>query len=105
MSRRVRVTVEGDATESPAHGVLRVYVGASRCVMVDPSWSGVSVEDVAPPRVWTDGDVAQGLRYVWTRHRGQWHTPAELHALDDHEVTEGVDGCEGWTALRYQAGE
>ena len=105
MSRRVRVTLEGDAHGFPGSDVLRVFVGASQCVTVDPSWPHVSVEDVEPPRVWTDGDVVQGVQHVWTRHGTAWHTPAVGGVLTDALVSEGVGGCEQWTPLRYQHGD
>lgn len=99
--RPVRVTIDGEAY-SPAAGVLIVVRqdGGKVCLAEGP---GVLVEDVEPPRVWTDGDVVldhlTGL--VWTRHGGKWHSP-DTEPVSDQWVTKDVE--HGDIVLRYQSG-
>ena len=112
--RRVRVVIEGTAREvSNRCGVLRIDLplddsGLLPTVMVNPSWPGVTVEEVAPSYNWQDGDVV--LRplpepQVWSRGHGRWLTPMGHGFRTDGEVQMNVTGTAGWTVLRYQAGE
>ena len=124
IDRPVRVTIEGTAhklgSESNPVEVLRVkYAGGS--VVIVPG-HGVTVEDIEPPRVWTDGDVVQidtgRVLHTYTRNtalNGDW-CPWESHAdsMSDAGMTDYVTGAVSlvhtqaeWSVrvLRYQAGE
>lgn len=115
--RRVRVTVEGEAREvSGRCGVLRIDLAADASglvptVMVNPAWSGVSVEDVAPSYNWRDGDVVQHDPEGWTltRDRGRWASSRNPAAVwTDGMVSQSILPANGWgrfVLLRYQGGE
>lgn len=113
-TRRARITIEGDVREvSGRCGVLRVDLprddtGLVPTVMVNPSWAGVSVEDLAPSYNWQDADAVlshANAPNVWSRLGGRWLTPLGDGYRTDGEVTQNVTGPAGWTVLRYQAGE
>lgn len=106
--RPVRVTIDGEAY-SPAEGVLIVVRqdGGKVCL---PEGPGVTVEDIVPPRVWTDGDVVRvnpnrGPAYVAHRVGGHWPTTVG-GTLEDSHMDHVVDR-DGFSVqvLRYQAGE
>lgn len=115
--RPVRVVLEGEAVEVTREGLpmlLRVYpTGSGITALVDPAAASVTVEDIAPPRVWMDGDVVQHSEDTWTltRERGQWlstRIPNKAGYWTDEKVTAGVvDNGNGWGSLRvlrYQHG-
>ena len=101
--QHVRVTLEGTATCEPGGQILRLRMGgaaAGPLVLVSKAWPGVTVEDVANPRVWTDHDVVQHVESgrVFSRGGDQWSD------ADDRAVTTGAaDGT--YRVLRYQAGD
>lgn len=113
--RRVRVVIEGTAREvSNRCGVLRLDLplddsGLLPTVMVNPTWPGVTVEEVAPSYNWQDGDaVVSTTNQVWSRDGGRWLTPFGNGYRTDGEVFEFVSKPaeqNPWTVLRYQAGE
>ena len=112
--RPVRVTIDGEAY-SPAEGVLIVVRqdGGKVCLVEGP---GVLVEDVEPPRVWTDGDVIQVrvLSGYWCATRtndGEWWTTAQAQRPErehkpwgDDDTVSGIVGRGVATVLRYQSG-
>lgn len=106
--RPVRVTLEGEAYRPHgADSVLMVVLASGHKVCLTEGL-GVTVEDVAPPRVWTDGDVVQHPRgnYVAQRRHGEWRTttmPPD-QSWPDSKVNEAVAAA-GLLVLRYQAGE
>lgn len=111
MTRQVRITLEGDATnvvDSHGHptGCLRVRYAPARgelpaaSVFVDTRAESVTVEDVTPERVWTDGDVVQHVPTGQAFVRGEAAWPADC----DTEVDEGVGDGE-YRVLRHQAGD
>lgn len=73
---RVRVTIEGERVEALSDALLRVRTDEGTVVCLPARDLGVSVEDVSPERVWTDGDVVQAqlgsLPLTYTRQRGEW---------------------------------
>jgi hypothetical protein len=110
--RPVRVTIEGEAY-SPAGGVLIVVRKDGGKIVFPSAAAGVTVEDIVPPRVWTDGDVVQHSTDTWTltRERGQWlstRQPDQPDYWTDDMVTKALrDNRNGWgrlVALRYQHG-
>lgn len=111
MSRHVRVTVEGVTTQSD--GVLRIRVGAGGpspafpLLLIDSGWPGVTVEDVTPGRVWTDGDVIDHNGEVWVRVGGAWRsTLANSRRLEDDRAEATLSLYPRTTTLvRYQHGE
>ena len=113
--RRVRVVIEAEAHEiSGKCGLLRLDMerdetGLVPVVMVNPSWAGVSVEDVAPSYNWQDGDAVQDTfgGEVFARHGGVWSgTMAQVHGrVTDGTVTSWLNDDSEWLVLRYQAGE
>lgn len=110
MSGRVRLTIEGERTSHSGNAVVRVKYGPNASVLVDTTHDTVTVEDIVPPRVWTDGDVVQEVASdrVWRRvHRedGQhaWSN-GFLAVRTDHAVSALVARGDN-RVLRYQAGE
>ena len=109
-ARHVRVIIDGDAREVGG-AVLRVFYGANMSTLVDTSMAAVTVEDVAPPRSWTPGDVVAGDATVYMRDRdGMWRGVCSsgfpLTAVDQ-DMTKATDpgqGADAMTVLRYQAG-
>lgn len=108
--RRVRVTVEADAHEvSGKCGLLRLDMpadatGLSPVVMVNPSWPGVTVEDLAPSYNWQDGDVILSvLGNVFVRDAGRWYSTGHSVRWTDGMVSAEIR--DGGTVLRYQVGE
>ncbi|SDL15412.1 hypothetical protein SAMN05428985_11086 [Nocardioides sp. YR527] len=73
-TRRVRVTVEGDAHYIGKN--LRVVTPEGPTIVVGEDWAGVTVEDLAPEYVWTDADVVQwiGTDVTYTRRRMEGNT-------------------------------
>lgn len=74
--QRVRVTIEGHARIVSRDGnALRVAAdGDGGVILLDTRSPGVTVEHVAEPWTWTDGDVVQQETAGWTltRFRGDW---------------------------------
>ena len=110
--QHVRITLEGVADGVPDGQVLRVRMGGSDgpLVLVSKAWPGITVEDVTPPRTWTDGDVVQSPTHVYSRDGGEWrgHSMSGLGpAGGPHsDGTTARDVASGFlTVLRYQAGE
>lgn len=108
-TRRARITIEGDVHEvSSRCGILRVDLprddtGLVPTVMVNPSWAGVSVEDLAPSYNWQDGDVVLSEGSVWVREGGRWNATKNPFWSSDGDVSKYAR--EGAEVLRYQAGE
>ena len=103
-ARRVRVTVEGTA-EQASHmpSVLRIQLGSGH-LYVDTAAPGVTLEELAPPRTWSDGDVVQGAGAAWSRVDGQWLCPdsfGDCQAARDADVDDQV-ATGRWQVLRYQ---
>lgn len=107
--RPVRVTLEGEAYR-PTPGsdnVLMVVLPSGSKVCLTEGL-GITVEDIEPPRVWTDGDVVQaptGLTY--SRDHGEWtgysRNVGRLGPHSDEETARDVRN--GFlTVLRYQHG-
>lgn len=106
-TRRVRVTLEGEARDIIPGAVIRVYVDGGSSVLLTAG-QGVTVEDIEPARVWLDGDVVQapdpgGLVYV--RSDGEWrgigHRGTTYGPHADDETTRNVES--GFLrVLRYQ---
>ena len=116
IDRPVRVTIEGNAHEY-SDNTLRVF-HADSSILINRNTPGVTVENVEPERVWTDGDVVQidtgrvlhtytrdtdlnGTNYPWSGH---------ADSMSDAGMTDYVSGSfapDGWTVrvLRHQAGE
>jgi hypothetical protein len=114
--RSVRVTVEGATLQMNDCGVVRVRVGADLpgaeafpLLVLDASWPGVTVETVEQPRTWTDGDVIVGASgSVWGRRGGRWNLAGDSCGscdLTDAAAEQALRSDEGYTLLRYQAGE
>lgn len=105
-SRRVRLTIVGDAYPV-AHdpNLLRVGYGVMSSLMVNAAELGVTVEDVADERVWTDGDAVRGRALVWSRLGGEWHAITEhgVQTARDADVSHEV-AADSWAVLRYQHG-
>lgn len=103
-ARRVRVTVEGTA-EQASHmpSVLRIQLGSGH-LYVDTAAPGVTLEELAPPRTWTDGDVVQGAGAAWSRVDGQWLCPSAFgfsSTAQDGDVNDLLASGK-WQVLRYQ---
>lgn len=112
--RRVLVTIEGTAREMLRPGLpdmLRVRPeGSPVTVLVDPDAPGVTVETIAPPRVWTDGDVVQeaDTDRVWRRvlrEDGCHRWTNGFLALRTDGVVDDMLARGQVRVLRYQAGE
>lgn len=103
--RRVRIVL--DALVVPAGHrpeVLRVRQDNGSVTYVDTTAPGVTVEDVAPAPVWSEGDVVQAddLVVFWRGAR-LWSglSPAgDAEYMTDDEVTAA-----GYSVLRYQGGQ
>lgn len=111
-TRRVRVTIETDAATIPKTDLIRINTGEGIAVF-DPKASHVTVEDLAPSRVWTDGDVVQVIATdeVLRRRRIEGNTSKWFRGLDliifartDSAINRAVEVGEV-RILRYQAGE
>ena len=115
--RPVRVTIEG--TGRPVGhdpDLMRLDYNGS-VLLVNVANDGVTVENIDPPRVWTDGDVVQidtgRILHTYTRSAGShgdtypWASTGD--SMSDVGMTSYVDNPSpaGWTVrvLRYQAGE
>jgi hypothetical protein len=108
--QHVRITLEGVAECVPDGQVLRVRMGGSDgpLVLVSKAWPGVSVEDVTPPRTWTDGDVIAEGSDVWARVDGRWlkaGADKRWGASDDTANRTLARYPLATTVLRYQVGE
>lgn len=111
--QRVRITIEADAAPIPGNsGLIRINTGEGVAVF-DPKASHVTVEDLAPSRVWTDGDVVQVIATdeVLRRRRIEGNTSKWFRGLDliifartDSAINRAVEVGEV-RILRYQAGE
>lgn len=109
VKRPVRVTLEGEAY-SPAANVLMVVLPSGHKVCLTEGL-GIAVEDIEPPRVWTDDDVVHvnvrsGRAYVAHRQNGTWPTTAGGVLQDEHIelVLSGTSDSLSGTVLRYQHG-
>lgn len=104
--RRVRITLEAMAVQSGhSADVLRIRQDNGSVTWIDTR--GVTVEDVTPARVWTDGDVVRHAddNYVAHRVAGGWHTTTSRGVWsDDEKVSQHVESGR-LVVLRYQAGE
>lgn len=116
--RPVRVVIEGEAYYPIPGDPTQIIVRPDGGKIVLPSHAqGVTVEDIAPPRVWTDGDViaVQLLSGWWSAVRtndGEWWTTAQAQRPDREHKPWGTDVTvsdivQRGTALvlRYQAGD
>lgn len=107
--RPVRVTIEGEAYSPDATNSVVIVVrqdGGKVCLPADAP--GVTVENIEPPRVWTDGDVVQHVtdNRVWRRVKteaGHRWTNGFMGLLVDTTVSVRVDRGE-LRVLRYQHG-
>lgn len=109
----VRVTLDGELTRtSETRGVLTYEGGAPLVLRTDSP--ALAIEDMAPIRTWTDGDVVQQEQEGWTltRHHGTWvssHAGVKPGYWTDDMVSAHLeDLCNGWgrfVVLRYQAAE
>lgn len=102
--RPVRVTIVGQA-RPVGHAPNLLHVEYAGCAtIVDADSPDVVVEDVQPARRWTDGDVVlTDGDIVWTRDKGEWHTPGGIGTLTDAEVDTAFTYGDA-TQVRYQAG-
>lgn len=92
--RPVRVTIEGTARpvkHDPRYLIVRTADDAP--VLVNTQTLGVTVEDIAPARQWTDGDVVQNHVFGWTltRDRSLWVLSTDKAPWEDTDVTEALD--------------
>lgn len=102
--RRVRVTVEGFA-RAVKHDSRYLYIKhGEHSFLVCAEAEGVTVEDVVPPRVWTDGDVVQTRLQVFERRDGRWRTTGSHLSCGDATM-DGLVGGGSAKVLRYQAGD
>lgn len=109
--RRVRVTLEGTArrvssgSSTSGREVVRLEYAPDTSVLLFTD--AVTVEDVAPERTWTAGDVVAGDAAVYQRGAdGKWRGVTETGLAitwTDEQVTAAL-GPDGLDVLRYQAG-
>lgn len=112
--RPVRVTIEGEAYHPDSSSDVLILVRPDGGKVVFPTNAeGVTVEDIVPPRVWTDGDVveAPGLWIAW-RERGEWWTTTQAKSgtlrssgpfADDDKIGDMLG--DGLQIVRNQAGD
>jgi hypothetical protein len=105
----VRVTIEGEAYHPSGDDRTLIVVRQDGGKIVFPSSAeGVTVEDIVPPRVWTDGDVIHDPDNgeTFTRVDGKWRSSHSPHSLvSDELVTLWVKDEAEWLVLRYQVGD
>jgi hypothetical protein len=106
----VRVTIEGEAYHPSGDDRTLIVVRQDGGKIVFPSSAeGVTVENIEPPRVWTDGDVVQEVDTdrVWRRVRneaGSRWTNGLLAFRQDATVNTELSAGRV-RVLRYQAGD
>lgn len=103
--RPVRVTIEGEAYHPAGDDRVLIVVRADGAKLALTQGLGVTVEDIEPARVWTDGDVVQGMR-VWERRDGEWFaalSPGLTVDASDADISADV-AARAMRVLRYQHG-
>lgn len=114
LERRMRLVIEGNGHEvDPGQKTIRLTTDDGASILVNKEWAGVTVEDLAPAYVWTDGDVVQVVATdeVLRRRRIEGNTSKWFRGIDltifartDSAITEAVRNGRV-RVLRCQAGE